>query len=188
MYAIMQQLNVTHDVTEARSFFRARATALGLSFLFGVLVLGAFSMIVLGGIIQDWIGGRFGFSAVLLAFFAAFRWLVIILALLLGFAIIYRYGPNVEQKFALISPGSIFGVISLIAASLGFSFYTRQFAQYDATYGSIGAVIILMLWLYIAGFLILIGSEINILFQRWTGGQPQGKQTLREPPTSAGHP
>jgi len=90
MYAIMQQLNITYGVQEARSFVRGRATALALSVLFGVLVLGAFSLIVLGGMIEDWIGNRFGFTAVLLTVFAVFRWVVIVLALLLGFAMIYR--------------------------------------------------------------------------------------------------
>ncbi|MBA3541762.1 MAG: YihY/virulence factor BrkB family protein [Deltaproteobacteria bacterium] len=173
MFAIMQQLNITHDVKEARGFLRGRGTALVLSILFGVLVIGAFSLVVLGGVIQDWIGARFGFSTVLLIVFAVFRWVMIILALLLGFALIYRYGPNVEQKFAFITPGSVLGVLLLIVASLGFAIYTRNFGNYNATYGSIGAVIILMLWLYIAGIVILIGSEINSLVEHYS---PKGKQ------------
>jgi membrane protein len=168
MFAIMQQLNITYDVKEARSFIRARATALLLSLLFGLLVIGAFSLIVLGGVIQDWLGSRLGFSGWLITFFAVFRWVVIVLALLLGFAMIYRYAPNVEQKFAFITPGSVLGVILLIVVSLGFAIYTRNFADYNATYGSIGAVIILMLWLYIAGLVILIGSEINALLEHYS--------------------
>ncbi|HYH18851.1 MAG TPA: YihY/virulence factor BrkB family protein [Azospirillum sp.] len=177
MYAIMRQLNITYGVKEARSFLRARAMALGLSLLFGVLVIGAFSLVVLGGIIQDWIGGRFGFSDALLTFFAVFRWVVIVLALLLGFAMIYRYGPNVERKFTFVTPGSVVGTVLLIAASLGFSVYTDSFADYDAAYGSIGAVVVLMLWLYIAGLVILVGSEINVLVEGYgtPGGQEQGK-------------
>jgi membrane protein len=173
MYAIMQQLNITYDVKEARSFMHARATALMLSLLFGLLVLGAFSLIVLGGVIEDWLGSRLGFTGALLTFFAVFRWVVIVLALLLGFAMIYRYGPNVQQKFSFITPGSVFGVTLLIIVSLGFAIYTRNFADYSATYGSIGAVIILMLWLYIAGLVILIGSEINALLEHYS---PEGKR------------
>jgi membrane protein len=167
MYAIMQQLNITYDVKEARSFVRARATAIGLSLLFGLLILGSFSLIVLGGVIQDWIGNQLGFSQALLTFFAIFRWIIIALALLLAFAMVYRYGPNVDRKFQFISPGSLVGVALLILASLGFALYTRNFADYAATYGSIGAVIILMLWLYIAGLVILVGSEINVLVEQY---------------------
>jgi membrane protein len=177
MYAIMQQLNITYDVKEGRSFLRARVTALVLSLLFGLLVLGAFSLIVLGGVIQDWIGSRFGFSEALLTFFAVFRWVLIVLALLLGFAMIYRYAPNVEQKFSFVSPGSVFGVLLLIVVSLGFTVYTSNFADYNATYGSIGAVIILMLWLYIAGLVILIGSEINALLEHYSAkGKRKGEK------------
>ena len=146
---------------------------------------------MLGGIIQDWIGNRFGFTSPLLTFFAVFRWVVIVLALLLGFAIIYRYGPNIEQKFAFITPGSVFGVNLLIVASLGFSFYTSNFADYNATFGSIGAVIILMLWLYIVGLVILLGSEINVLLEHYSSegkrkgekkeGQRRGADPERKP-------
>jgi len=173
MIAIMDQLNITYEVKEARSFLRARATAIVLSLLFGLLVIGAFSLIVLGGVIQDWIGNRFGFSDALLIFFVVFRWIMIVLALLLGFSMIYRYAPNVEQKFMFITPGSVLGVTLLIIVSLGFAFYTSNFGDYSATYGSIGAAIILMLWLYIAGLVILIGSEINVLVEHYS---PEGKQ------------
>jgi membrane protein len=173
MIAIMNQLNMTYNVKESRSFVRARATALILSLLFTLLVIGAFSLIVLGGVIQDWIGNRFGFSDVLLTFFSLFRWIVIVLALLFGFAIIYRYAPNVEQKFVLITRGSVLGVTLVIIVSLAFAFYTSNFGNYSATYGSIGAVIILMLWLYIAGLVILIGAEVNSLVEHYS---PRGKE------------
>jgi membrane protein len=173
MYAIMQQLNITYDVKEGRSFVRARAIALMLSFMFGLLVIGAFSLIVLGGVLQDFIGIQLGFSDALLRVFVIFRWLVIVLALLLGFAMIYYYAPNVEQKFVFITPGSVFGVILIIIASLGFVFYTSNFDDYTTTYGSIGAMIILMIWLYIVGLVILVGSEINALLEHYNS---KGKQ------------
>ncbi len=173
MYAIMRQLNITYDAREGRSFLRARATALLLSLLFGLLVLGAFSLIVLGGVIEDWIGSRLGFGDALITVFAVFRWVVIVLALLLGFAVIYRYAPNVEQKFSFVTPGSIFGVVLLIVVSLGFAIYTGNFADYNATYGSIGEVIILMLWLYSAGLVILVGSEINVLYEHYSANGNQ---------------
>jgi membrane protein len=181
MYAIMQQLNITYDVDEARSFVRARLTAIGLSLLFAVLVLGGFSLIVLGGQIQDWLGSRFGFSEALLSFFVVFRWVVIVLGLLLAFALIYYLAPNVEQRFAFITPGSIVGVFVLMLASLAFAWYTQSFGNYDATYGSIGAVIVLMLWLYIAGLSILIGSEINALIEHHSaGGKEKGEHAPGE--------
>ncbi len=173
MYAIMQQLNITYDVSEARSYIRARAVALALSIMFGLLVIGAFWLIVAGGAAEDWLGEQRGIPDFLLTIFAVFRWIVIVLALLLGFALIYKFAPNVEQKFRFITPGSVIGVLLLIIASLGFAIYVANFADYSATYGSIGAVIILMFWLYIAGLVILVGSEINALIEHYS---PKGKR------------
>ncbi len=68
-----------------------------------------------------------------------------------GLALIYRFAPNARQRLRFILPGSLFGTAILILASLKFSFYVANFADYSATYGSIGAVIVLMLWLYVAG-------------------------------------
>jgi membrane protein len=178
MYAIMQQLNITYRVKEARPFIKARLVAIGLTVLFGLLVVGALSMIVLGGVIQDWLGASFGIrSQEVLWGFAALRYVIIVLALLLAFALTYYLAPNVQQDFAFITPGSVVGTITLIVASLGFAVYTANFADYSATYGSIGAVIVLMFWLYIAGLVILFGSEINVLVESYTpGGKDRGEK------------
>jgi membrane protein len=173
MFAIMKQLNITYDVHEGRSFLRARAISIGLSILFAVLVVGAFSLVVLGGLLESWVGSHYVASPLLLGFFAWLRWALILFALLLGFALIYYLGPDVEQRFIFITPGSVLGVVLLILASLGFRFYATNFGNYSATYGSIGAVIILMFWLYLAGLVILLGSEINALVEHYA---PTGKQ------------
>jgi membrane protein len=172
MYAIMQQMNVAYDVEEGRPFLRARATALGLTLLFAVLVLGAFSLVVTGGIIQDWLGARFGFSDALLNFFIVFRWVVIVLALLVALAGIYYAGPNCPRRFRLFTPGTLTAALLLIGASLVFRLYAAHFGDYDATYGSIGAVIVLMLWLYIAGFVMLLGAELDAELERRRAGRP----------------
>jgi membrane protein len=90
----------------------------------------------------------------------------------LAFAVTYYFAPDVEQKFKFVSPGSALGVLLLIAASIAFKFYVDHFGKYNATYGSIGAVIILMLWLNITGLVILLGSEINALIEHYS---PEGK-------------
>ncbi|MDB5965197.1 MAG: hypothetical protein JWQ72_1697 [Polaromonas sp.] len=177
MYAVMQQLNISYKVKEARGFVHARLVAIGLSLLFGVLVIGAFSLIVLGGVLQDWMGAHFGVSGAVLAFFAGLRWVIIVATLLLAFALIYYLAPNVKQKFAFITVGSVIGVLLLVAASLGFAWYAQNFGDYSATYGSIGAVIVLMLWFYIAGLVILFGSEINALVEHHSaGGKDKGER------------
>jgi len=163
LYAVMQQLNVTCDVKEERPFWKVRGTAILLLLLFVMLVVGAFGLIIAGGVIQSQLAKWVGRIGPLLVFFAVLRWVIVAAFLLLGFAVIYYFGPDVEQRFKLVSPGSVAGSILLVAASLGFRFYITNFSNYNATYGSLGAVIVLMLWLYILGLVILIGAEVNAL-------------------------
>ena len=166
MYAVMRQLNAAFNVQEARPFVRARATALLLSLLFGVLVLGGFSLIVLGGVIQAWIGDRFGFSALLLGFFVVFRWVVIVLSLMLAISLIYYLAPNRAHPFRLVTAGSVAATMLLVVASYVFSLYTSHFGNYSNVYGSIGAMVLLMLWLYIAGLVILAGAEVDEVLEQ----------------------
>ena len=166
MYAIMQQLNITYNVEEARSFIRARGTALLLSIVFLGLIVAVFALIVLGGVMESWLKNQFDFGGAMLTLFSGLRWLIIVFALMLVFAIIYRYAPNTKEKFKFLTVGAVVGVILLILASLGFAYYVSNFADYAATYGSLGAMIILMMWLYIAGLAILVGSEINVIIKK----------------------
>lgn len=184
MYAVMQQLNITYDVKESRGFVKARLTAIALSVLFAVLVLAAFSAIVLGGTLQGWLVSRFGFGDLVITLFAIARWMIIVAALLLMFALVYYLAPDVEQEFRYITPGAVLGVVLLSVASIGFAWYAQNFGNYDATYGSIGAVIVLMLWLYIAGIAILLGSEINALVEHHAA---EGKLKGEHAPGEAAH-
>ena len=166
MYAIMQQLNIAFAVRERRGFLHARATALVLTLLFGGLVLAAFSLVVLGGVVQDWIGDRFGYTSLLLAFFVVFRWVVIVFALMLGLALVYRFAPNRVRPFRLVTCGTVAATVMMIAASAVLSWYTLHFADYSAVYGSIGAVIVLMLSLFVSGLVVLIGAEIDSVLEQ----------------------
>lgn len=166
MYAVMQQLNTIYGVKEARGFVRGRLVAIGLSMLFVVLVILSFSLVVLGGVMQDWLGAYIGKGTALLTAFVWFRWVVIVSALVLGFALIYFLAPNFKQPFALVTPGSVAGALLLVLASLGFARYVQSFGDYSAMYGSVGAMIVLMLWLYMTGLAILIGAELNALVRK----------------------
>ena len=107
-----------------------------------------------------------GWSRPLLLFFATVRWIIIGISLLLGLALIYRFGPDINVKFRFISPGNVAAAALIALASIGFQFYVSQFGKtYNATYGSLGAMIILMLWLYLSGLAILVGGEINTVLR-----------------------
>ncbi|MDR3566717.1 MAG: YihY/virulence factor BrkB family protein [Syntrophobacteraceae bacterium] len=181
LYAIMQQLNISYDVKERRPFWKVRGTALILMVLFFILVVGGFGLIVSGGLIQGWVGNLIGWNKPLLIFFALFRWAIIAVFLLTAFAIIYYFGPDVEQKFRFISPGSLLGVVLLVLASLGFRVYVASFSNYSATYGSLGALIVLLMWLYIGGLVILVGSEVNALLEHRRPGAACRRRRVAKP-------
>lgn len=161
LHGLMQQLNVIYEVEEERSFLRARALALLLTAAFFALVVGALALIIFGGIVQTYVCNLLGWSDGLLGLFAALRWVIIISALHFAFSLIYYLGPNLDQPFVLITPGSTIATLFLLGVSIGFKFYVDRFSDYDALYGSLGAVIVLMLWLFAAGWVILFGGELN---------------------------
>lgn len=167
MSAIMQQLNITYDVKETRPFYKTKAIAILLTAGMGALVIGAFGLIILGGTIQGWMQSSLGLGQPLIVAFAVARWLIIASALTLAFSLTYYFAPDVEQEFSFVSPGSVLGMCLLVAASLGFKLYVDNFGAYSKSYGSLGAVIVMMLWLNIMGLVILFGSEVNALIEHY---------------------
>lgn len=165
VYAIMEQLNVVHGVKEQRPFWKARGTALLLMLFFVLLAITSLSVVIFGGVVQSWLASMIGWSRPLLVSFATFRWVVIAVALLFALAVIYRFGPNATFRFRFISPGNVAAAILIALASVGFRFYVSRFGNYSATYGNLAAMIILMLWMYMAGIALLLGCEINAILR-----------------------
>jgi membrane protein len=174
LHGLMQQLNVVYEVEEERSFLRARALALLLTVAFFALVVGALALITGGGVLQAYIGGELGWSGGLLTVFAVLRWVIIIAALHFAFSLIYYLGPNLKRPFVLITPGSVAATVTMLLASLAFKIYVNRFANYDALYGSVGAVIVLLLWLFAAGWVILFGAELNDVVLRQRSSRATG--------------
>lgn len=161
VYAIMQQLNLICGYTERRPFWKARGIAILLVLFFALLLIVSLSLAIFGGVVQSWAASIIGWSRPLRMFFATLRWIILAAALLLGLAVTYRFGPNVKGKLRYLSPGSVVAAILIALASIGFRFYVSRFGNYGATYGSLAAIIVLMLWIYLAGIALLVGWEIN---------------------------
>lgn len=179
LYGLMQQLDVTYDVKESRPFWKSRLTAFLLVLSFGVLTIASLAVIMGGDSLQNWLATHTSWSGALSFVYSAVRWIFVATALSLGFSLVYYFGPNVKQEFRFVTPGSIFAVIGLLAASLLFKTYVVNFGNYNATYGGIGAVIVLMLWLNILGVVALLGSEINALLEHYS---PEGKSKGEKAP------
>jgi membrane protein len=159
--AVMGTLNVAYDAKEERPFWKTRLIAVGLTALLALLIVGGTALIMFGDRFAAWLAALFGMGAVFTLIWGVVHYLLGLALLFLGLELVYYFGPNVEQDWRWITPGAVFAVASLIVASLLFSLYLRLAPDYSATYGSIGAVVVLMLWLYLVGAVILIGGEIN---------------------------
>lgn len=172
--ATMNALNRAYRVEDARSWWRARLYAVGLTLMLSLLMILAFVLTIFGTQLQWWVTAALGPTVGTVALVT--RWTVTILAVLLVVAAIYYAAPAVEKDWQWIRPGSVLFVLGFSAASAGFSFYVDRFGAYDRTYGSLGAVIVLLFWLYLLGFFLLLGGELNAVLERATGAKPRLKE------------
>jgi membrane protein len=161
VYALIEQLNLIRDVKESRSFWKARGIAVLLMLFFVLLTIGSLSLVIFGGTVQSWVASTIGWSRALLFFFATLRWIILAATLLLALSVAYRFGPDANTMFRFISPGNLVAASLIALASIGFQLYVSKFGNYSATYGSLAAIIILMLWMYMAGIALLVGCEID---------------------------
>jgi membrane protein len=161
--AISDALNIAYRVKETRPWWQSRlVVAVGLTIALSVLVLSALALVLFGEKIGGSVAGRLGLSAAFTIFWKIAQWPVVLFFMLLAFAMVYYFAPNLEDpEWYWISPGAVVGLLLWLAVSVGFRVYLHFFNSYSATYGSLGAVIILMLWLYLTGAAILIGGEVN---------------------------
>jgi membrane protein len=162
MDAVVVSLNVIYGVTETRPWWKQKLTIVGLTVSLAALIIVALVLVLYGGKIGQLIATHVGLGNVFRIAWKVLQWPVSFAAMFLSFSLVYYFAPNLdERKWYWVTPGALAGVTLWLLASLGFRVYLHFFNSYSATYGSLGAVIILMLWLYMTGFAILIGGEVN---------------------------
>jgi membrane protein len=160
--AVVVSLNLIYGVNESRPWWKQKLTILGLTVSLAALIIIALVLVLYGGKIGQLIAGHVGLGNVFRMAWKVLQWPVSFAAMFLSFSIVYYFAPNLkERKWYWVTPGAVAGVALWLLASIGFRVYLLFFNSYSATYGSLGAVIILMLWLYMTGFAILIGGEVN---------------------------
>src|SRR5438270_177915 len=162
MGAVVVSLNVIYGVTETRPWWKQKLTIVGLTVTLAGLIIIALVLVLYGGKIGQVIAAHVGLGDAFRIAWKVLQWPLSFAAMFLSFSIVYYFAPNLEErKWYWVTPGAVAGVALWLIASLGFRIYLHFFNSYSATYGSLGAVIILMLWLYMTGFAILIGGEVN---------------------------
>jgi len=174
MDALIIALNVAYNETNKRNFVTRKLVGLGLTLaavLFFVIVV-----LLIGGV--PTVLAFAGLDSDTETILSLLRWPVILLAAMTGMAILYRYGPSRKNaKWQWITPGSAIAALVWVLASVGLSWYAGSFGDYNKSYGSLGAVVLLLLWFYLSGFIVMLGAEINSEMEL---------QTARD--TTTGHP
>ncbi|AHY47419.1 YihY family inner membrane protein [Rubrobacter radiotolerans] len=159
--ALINALNKAYDVEETRPFWKVRGIAVLMTLGLSVLIVFAVVLLVLGPSIGSGIAGIFGLSGTFEVVWNVVRWPVALGVMVLAVALLFYFGPDAGQPFRWITPGGLIGVLLWLLASAAFSLYVNNFGSYDETYGSIGVVIVLLLYLYIASLTILFGATLN---------------------------
>ena len=160
--------------------------AIALTIALSVLVITALLLMLWGGKIADFLAAQYQLGGFFPIAWKTLQWPLVFAFMVTAFALIYYYAPDVkQQKWKWLTPGSATGVILWLLVSFGFKIYLGFFDSYSATYGSLGAVIVLMLWLYFTGAAILIGSEVNSEIEHAAAeaGAPDAKQRGEKSPS-----
>ncbi|MEE9438587.1 MAG: YihY/virulence factor BrkB family protein [Saprospiraceae bacterium] len=162
MLTLMYGFDKTYEKSyKERSYIRKRLVALALTGLISLLFIASFVLLIVGNLIVNYLDGHFGFTDITVLVITVIKAIVAFILLYLGITIIYRYGPSLRKRIPMINPGAILATVLSILTSMAFSYFVNNFGQYNELYGSIGALIVIMLWLQFNAFVILIGYELN---------------------------
>ena len=161
--AIIRALNHAYDVEESRSFIVSRALALVLTVAMIIVVVVSLLLPIFGKMILSVVFDFLGFEPSFM--YTLLRWTISIAVTTFVFTMLYWLGPNLKLPIKWAWPGALFSSIGWALSSLAFSFYVNSFANYSSTYGSLGGLIVLMLWFYISGLVIIVGGEINAVLR-----------------------
>jgi len=175
--AAMEALNIAYEVEEARPFWITRPLAIGLTLLIGVLMLVALGVMIVGPEFGTWLTTRIHLSWLFAWAWPYIHWTVSVLFTVLAVEFLYFLAPNVKQRFWSTLPGAIVSVGCWIGLSYLLGIYFRNFAHFNKTYGTMGAAIALMVWLYWTSFAMLLGAELNCELAKESkkGKIPQGE-------------
>jgi membrane protein len=172
MDAIISTLNQAYDIQESRAWWRVKLRAVALTLALAVFIVLAFALLMIGPTLAERVASWFYLGPAFVWSWQILQWPVVFALVSLGIAIIYYFAPDAEQLWIWITPGSVLAALLWLLTSLIFKFYVTNFASYNATYGAIGGVIVLMLWFYVSSLAVLVGAELNAEIEH---ASPYGK-------------
>jgi len=162
---VMKAMNAAYDVEEARPAWKLYPLSIIYTVGIAAMIIVSAALLILGPEVMGWIATQVGLHDVFVAVWSWLRWPAAFLILTLAVAVTFHVAPNVEQSFRFITPGALLSVIVWIVASVGFNYYVKNFADYNVMYGSIGAIIVLLLYFFISAAVLLFGAELNAVIE-----------------------
>jgi membrane protein len=186
MEAVILGLNVAYNVNERRTWIRRRFVATNLTVLLALVSSIALALAMFGERIGTFLANHYGYGEAFERLWLLLQVSFPPLFMLLVFALIYRFAPNVRgHGWQALIPGAVVGVVLWLGATALFRLYLAYFDSYSKTYGSLGAMIVLMMWLYLSGVAILVGGEVNSEIRKAAAkaGAPAARENIEAPPS-----
>ena len=183
--AFMRASNGIYDIDEGRPIWKTLPVRIGLTVTLLVLVAASATAVVLTGGLAEEVGDLIGLGSTAVTVWDVAKWPVLLVVISFMFALLYWAAPNVKQPgFRWISPGGLLAVVVWVIASAAFAFYVSNFGSYNKTYGTLGGVIVFLVWLWISNIAVLLGAEFNGELERGRAieaGQPADREPFMEP-------
>lgn len=162
---VMKATNVAYGIREGRPPWKRYPLSIVYTGGVAIMIIASVALLLVGPTAMEWVAARLGLRDAFVAVWAWLRWPVAFAILTLAVAVILHAAPNVDHPFKLVTPGALFAVVAWVAVTQGFKYYVNNFGNYNAMYGSIGAIIVLLLYFFISAAVLLFGAEINAVIE-----------------------
>ena len=187
--AFMRAANIVYETPEGRPFWKLRPLQLLVTLVMILLLAAVLLGLVLTGPVVSAVAGPLGIGSTAQTVFNIAKWPIMLIAVILMFAVLFHAAPNVKLPgFKWVTPGAILALVVWIVASVGFAFYVANFGSYDKTYGALGGVVILLMWMWLTNVALLLGMELNAERERsreLAAGMPRADREIQLEPRDA---
>lgn len=172
MGAVVDAMNRAHGITDARPWWKVRLIAMGLTIALAFFILVSLSLVLIGPQFADYLSRWFGMSQAFAWTWKILQWPLVFALVSTGVAMIYHFAPHRQRRWLWFTPGSIVATTLWLLGSLGFRLYVTTSGSYESAYGTLGGIIVVLLWFYVSGLAIVVGAELDAEIERAIGQEP----------------